>query len=48
MAGIAALKSHLVKAPYNKRFQPSKVWQTGPEVLFIVQAGDSAVTTVTI
>ena len=44
------LKAHLVKTSYNERFQPSKTWNGGRlslEVLFIVHAGDSAVTTVT-
>ena len=51
MAGIAALKAHLVKISCNVWFQPSKTWNVddiSPEVLSIVHMGDSAVTTVTI
>ena len=51
MAGIAALKAHLVKMSYNKQFDSSKhgiVADISPEVLFIVHTGDSAVTTVPI
>ena len=44
MAGIAALKAHLVKTSYNEWFQPRIVADILPEV----HVGDSAVTTVTI
>ena len=51
MAVIAPLKAHLVKTTYNERSQPSRrgmVADISPEVLCIVHAGDSAVTTVPI
>ena len=51
MAGITALKAHLVKTSYNERFQPSNVANVADislAVLSIVLTADSAVTTVTI